>query len=142
MMFDDEEAVTCKQFVGMGPYRIENFDIVGNVRRIEEDYVPGLYSKTNDAIQKLSSFRLDNLRLLFWNSAEVHVCLHQTTHFSRTINECDVTGASRQGFYSDSSRTGAEIQKSRALDSRCYHIKEGLAQAVGGRPHLKRWWAF
>ncbi len=123
----------------MGANQGENLYMIGCIRRIVKDDVPGLELTRNASFEKFKSFRLYDLGLFLGNLTEIEIGFDQATHLPRAIHKRGVTCASREGFNTNGTRAGTEIEKPRFFDSRRNDIKQCLAQAVRGRPDLDRW---
>ena len=123
----------------MGPKHLEDQEIVIGIRRVEEDDIPGIKAPVprERSSQIGMSFGLDNLTLIFFNTAKIEIGLDQRAHLSRLIDKDRVSCTPRQGLNSDCSRPGAKIKKARIFDSWRDDVEECLAETIRSRPHLK-----
>lgn len=106
MVFDNQQSIFGQQAGGVSTELIENLKVIGGVRGIEEDNIPGDTFPTpsldrcltESPANKLRRFCLNYLSFLFWNLAEVEVRFDKTAHLSRAIDKGDWMRAARQRF--------------------------------------------
>jgi hypothetical protein len=75
--------------------------MIVSVRRVEKNEVPGGCFSYDAAVHEVTRFCLDHVRFIFRDFAEIEISFDEPAHFSRAINESDVSSASGKSLDAD-----------------------------------------